>query len=246
MSIISLKESPSGSIDVLQLDMAPDSVDDMYSWCKEDMKTKVEEEYLQKELNENAHFKNGWEAAEEKHKTTFARDKTGKEQIMAMYLYTVGPGNFNNAVRSQKSEYKTTFGYHALHFYLTDALQILREPNRCLTGYRGVDRSFSQDVVNQQIRFGSFTSSTLHGYKRAKTFGEKSCFKIETCFGADISLYSKFGDAEGEVLIPPYEIFKVTAVKKRSEHPNLECEVVYEVKSTKRTRSTLDCALFMK
>ncbi|KAM9363649.1 NAD(P)(+)--arginine ADP-ribosyltransferase 1-like [Symphorus nematophorus] len=218
---------------VVQLDMASNSVDDMYDGCKDKMKSKVENEYLPNEKNSNSKFKQAWEAAERRFKKRSV--KLGKEQL-----------DFNNAVRNQKSEYNTTFRYHALHFFLTDAIQTLKAHKKkvCLTGIRGVDVYLSQDILYEEIRFGSFTSSTMAGYKVAKKFGDKSCFKIKTCFGADISLYSKY-DNEAEVLIPPYEVFNVTEIIKRSEQKNLPCEVVYQVESTGKTLSNLNCSLFL-
>ena len=60
--------------------------------------------------------------------------------------------------------------------------------------------------------------------------------------GANISLYSKF-EKEAEVVIPPYEVFKVVEIEKpTSKRP---CEVVYTVKHT-RAYSKLNCALFPK
>ncbi|KAL1278821.1 hypothetical protein QQF64_025494 [Cirrhinus molitorella] len=81
-------------------------------------------------------------------------------------------------------------------------------------------RNFNMAVRNgRKIRFGSFTSSSLE-LKVAQDFGNKSCFEIKTCEGADVIKYSKYPEQK-EVLIPPYEKFKVTAVKTRKYHKNL-------------------------
>ena len=136
-----------------------------------------------------------------------------------------------------------TFGYHALHFLLTTAIQAKTASggNKCLTVHRRVNRYFCQDVENKEIRFGRFTSTSLGRYA-TEAFGDKSCFKILTCMGADISPYSTFPN-EAEVLIPPYEVFKVVKIEKpTSKRP---CEVVYTVKHT-RAYSKLNCALFPK
>ncbi|KAI4827639.1 hypothetical protein KUCAC02_031022 [Chaenocephalus aceratus] len=147
--------------------------------------------------------------------------------------------------QTQKHEYKTTFRYHALHFFLTDALQTLnaRKPveERCLKVYRRSNRSFSQDVLNKVIRLGSFASSSGGWYPKAERFGDKSCFEIITCLGADIS---KLGESEREVLIPPYEAFKVTKIERRSAQKILPCEVVYKLETTNTPLSNLNCALF--
>ncbi|XP_049428218.1 ecto-ADP-ribosyltransferase 5-like [Epinephelus fuscoguttatus] len=243
----------------LQLDMAPNSVDDMYNGCKDNMKFKVQTEYLQNEKNRDRNFKQAWDEAEKYDTQKWKRRKgkrppnyLGKEQAVAIYAYTLDKpsiySDFNNAVRTQRPEYSTTFRYHAFHFFLTDALQTLntRKPQaeRCLTGYRRVNSYFCQNVLNKVVRFGSFTSSSMGWYPNPVKFGDKSCFKIITCLGADVSLYSKLGESEREVLIPPYEAFKVTKIERRSKQRDLPCEVVYTLESTRTPLSNLNCALF--
>ncbi|XP_041641421.1 ecto-ADP-ribosyltransferase 5-like isoform X2 [Cheilinus undulatus] len=242
------------------LDLAPDSVDDMYAGCKDKMEYRVKKEYLMNEKSKDKNFTLAWAEAEKYYNKKWKRKgkrpstSLGKEKIMAIYVYSLDKPkvylDFNNAVRTQKSEYQTTFRYHTLHFFLTDALQTLNarkaEEERCLTGYRRVNSYFSQNVLNKAIRFGSFTSSSMGWYPSSHRFGDKSCFEIVTCFGADVSLYSKLGEAEREALITPYEIFKVTRIERRSDHKNLPCEVVYKLKSTGKTLSALNCALVLE
>uniref|UniRef100_UPI0037E72BD4 NAD(P)(+)--arginine ADP-ribosyltransferase 1-like n=1 Tax=Semicossyphus pulcher TaxID=241346 RepID=UPI0037E72BD4 len=241
------------------LDLAPNAVDDMYAGCKDKMEYRVKKEYLANERNKDTNFTLAWGEAEKYYNKKWKRHKgkrpstsLGKEQIMAIYVYSLDKPkvylDFNNAVRTGKSEYKTTFRYHTQHFFLTDALQTLNArkavAERCLTGYRRVNSYFSQDVLNKVVRFGSFTSSSMGLYPGSGRFGDKSCFEIVTCFGADVSLYSKLGELEREALIPPYEVFKVTRIERRSEQKGLPCEVVYRLKSTGKTLSNLNCALF--
>ncbi|XP_023189159.1 ecto-ADP-ribosyltransferase 5-like [Xiphophorus maculatus] len=233
----------------ISLDMAPDSVDDMYDKCEEKMKEKIETDFLKNEKNKNKNFKEAWNKAEEYYNRK--REKNNlplmKEQIMAAHAYTLEEPplyrEFNNAVRTQKSEYKTKFPYHTLHFYLTMALRTIKpKPENCITGYRRASCKFRKDVLNKEIRFSAFSSSSADGYGD-KMFGEESCFEITTCFGADISEFSAF-KSEREVLIPPYEVFKVTEIKESSEHNKLPCNVVYKLQSTKTTSSNLNCAFF--
>lgn len=266
MSIISLKEAgESGAVAgarageniELPLDMAENSVDDMYDKCVQEMKKKVVAEYLQNEKNKDKTFKKVWESQEKYVLKTFKNGRTKSletEQLVAIYYYTSGEGNayldFNKAVRTQRPEYKNAFGYHALHFFLTTAIQAerafeekIKNKKICYTGYRRVNSYFSQDVKDKMFRFGSFTSASLGNYGK-KLFGEKSCFQIFTCMGVDVSIYSKF-ENEAEVLIPPYEVFKIVEIKKRLKS-ELPCEVVYKVESTKTPVSNLNCALLPK
>ena len=251
MFIVSLQDSAeTGLNNVIQLNMAPNSVDDMYDGCKVEMKSKVLNEFLQNEKNRDKNFKKAWELArkkEEKKRST----ALGREQAMAINVYTRETPNiylaFNNAVRTQKNQYKTTFKYHTLHIFLTDALQTLNAKNsnadKCLTVYRRTKCRFSQDVLNKEIRFGSFTSSSLENYPSSAKFGDKSCFEIVTCFGANITEYSVLNGHEREVLIPPYEVFKVTQINITKQKDLLPCEVVYKVQSTRKT-SSMNCAFF--
>ncbi|XP_043969778.1 ecto-ADP-ribosyltransferase 5-like [Gambusia affinis] len=228
------------------LDIAPDSVDDMYDGCEKEMKKKVASLLNTEKSGE---FRKAWLAAEKYYNNKWATTPSTlkKEQIMAIHAYTLEQpaiyDEFNKAVRTQKSEYKTTFQYHALHFYLTRAIRSLKSnAPECITTYRRTNSKFETDI-NREIRFGGFTSSSRDDYLDILIFGNTSCFEITTCFGADISEFSKY-EWEKEVLIPPYEVFKVTDIQKRSEENSLPCEVVYKVKSTKKTRSSLNCALF--
>uniref|UniRef100_A0AAV2LH72 NAD(P)(+)--arginine ADP-ribosyltransferase n=1 Tax=Knipowitschia caucasica TaxID=637954 RepID=A0AAV2LH72_KNICA len=240
------------------LDMAVDSVDDMYSGCTDRMDAIVKKQYLPMEKNKmTTNFTLAWSAAE-KYYNKLWRRKNGKkpstslskEQIMSIYAYTLDTPNvymdFNNAVRTQGPKYKTSFQYHSLHYFLTGAIQKLNarrsKAERCVRVHRRVNAYFRRDVVNRPVRFGSFSSSSMGWFPSAARFGDRSCFEINTCFGADVSLFSKLGEAEREVLVPPYEVFKVTAVEKRSEKKNLPCEFVYKLSSI-GVVSNLNCAL---
>ncbi|XP_059184687.1 ecto-ADP-ribosyltransferase 5-like [Centropristis striata] len=244
----------------LPLNLALKSVDDMYDGCKDKMDEEVKG-YLQNELGQ---FRSDWDWAmnqeqEEPASSSLKKEEAGsssslkKEEAAAIRVYTSSLYvDFNNAVRSQKSQYKKSFQYHTLHFYLTSAIQALRShrlsflrpgDDGCLSVFRRTDRDFRRDVVNKNVRFGSFASSSLDTSQ--VSFGDSSCFEVVTCLGADISMFSMFPQ-EREVLIPPYEVFKVVQIKKRSQQPDLPCEVVYTLSSTKKPVSKLNCALFKK
>ena len=231
------------------MDMAPNAVDDMFDGCKDKMKTKVEKEFLPKEKSRNSLFREAWEEAEQVYNTKWKRETViAKEQFMAIYVYNFGKKqicqDIKMAIQTQHCNYTSTFSYHSMSYYLTDALQNLNAPGpdkgRCFIVYHRVDQYFSQNVLGKEIRFGYFTATSLRNYAAPPGKTSKSCFVIETCYGADISM---FGNADKEVLIPPYEVFKVTAIKRRCQDPSLDCDVLYELKST-GTLSNLNCALF--
>uniref|UniRef100_A0A8C1MG97 NAD(P)(+)--arginine ADP-ribosyltransferase n=1 Tax=Cyprinus carpio TaxID=7962 RepID=A0A8C1MG97_CYPCA len=223
---------------VYQLDMALNSVDDQYDGCKEKYKHL---ENLGKEMFLND-FNLVYQGDEKNAKKP--EDNLKKIHSVSIYMYTNKDSNvysnFNNDVRSGKQTYENgQFKWYSLQYLLTDAIQILKKTqNKCYLTYRGTPAEFGKDVLNKEIRLGSFTSSSLNR-KVAQDFGTKSCFEIETCEGADVIKYSKYPEQE-EVLIPPYETFKVTAVKKRADQKDLWCDIVYILKQTGK-KSYLNC-----
>ncbi|KAM9398947.1 erythroblast NAD(P)(+)--arginine ADP-ribosyltransferase-like [Salvelinus alpinus] len=223
--------------------MAPDSVDDSYKGCEKKMFRKVRDYYLPKERQNNKDFNQAWTDAEASYKPKPNR-ALSKTYFLAIKVYvTEYPKiykSFNEATRTQKKSYSTTFKYHSLHFLLTNALRILNKKNKRFQTFRGTNVSF-RGVRNTKMRFGQFTSSSLDK-KIAKRFGTKSCFEIATYFGAPLGKYSQLPD-EKEVLIPPYEVFKITKVMKRKDKKDLWCDVVYKLESTKKGKSDLKCKM---
>ncbi|XP_036429462.1 NAD(P)(+)--arginine ADP-ribosyltransferase 2-like [Colossoma macropomum] len=228
---------------VWPLDMAENSVDDSYEGCRDAMNRLVISKYIEDEKNNTPGFAAGWKKALNK----CVKHGLGINQSAAIYMYTANPESmkncsytqFNKATRNGAADYQSgDFQFYTLHFFLTDAVQQLKKKQRsCVTTYRRTKDKFKTDVLNKKIRFGSFTSSSLK--MNVTRFGEESCFQIKTCFGAAIEKFSKFPN-EKEVLIPPYETFLVTAVKKKDKKKDLWCNVVYELKSAGK-KSNLNC-----
>ncbi|XP_043969789.1 erythroblast NAD(P)(+)--arginine ADP-ribosyltransferase-like isoform X1 [Gambusia affinis] len=227
------------------LDMAVNSVDDMYSTCAAEMEAKVKKTYFEEEMKNNV-FKKVWNAAkqcaEKKMKEIEPVDKAlTKDHMQAICVYTAGgPADFykafNDAVRTDKQQYSSSFPFHSLHFWLTRAIQILK-PNHteCYTTFRRTKDIFTGEV-NQEMRFGSFASSSK--LSTLTKFGKTTCFQIRTCHGAYLKNYSTVRDEEQEVLIPPYETFKIIS---KTKPPVLEdCNTVYVLEPT-GVQSNLDC-----
>ncbi|KAG9275667.1 NAD(P)(+)-arginine ADP-ribosyltransferase 2-like [Astyanax mexicanus] len=220
--------------------MAENSVDDYYEGCRGAMNELVRSKYIEKEKNNNPGFANAWKISLSKAKN----GELGNYQAAAIYMYTREPNRrvdysykeFNKATRDGKQAYESgSFQFYTLFFYLTDAIQQLKP--KCVTVYRRTKVNFQKDVFNQRIRFGAYTSTSR--LKNLTHFGEESCFEVYTCYGADIEQYSAI-PGEREVLIPPYEVFRVTAIK-----INTWCKVVYELKSEGK-RSNLNCTIISK
>ncbi|RXN35644.1 NAD(P)(+)--arginine ADP-ribosyltransferase 2-like protein [Labeo rohita] len=228
------------------LDMALNSFDDQYNGCKENMANRVETKYLEKEINNSLDFKIAWKNAKDFVKTPHDKDLT-KNHLIAIYVYSGSNvyQQFNRDTRDGKRLYKQMrYKWYSLHFLLTDAIQILKKTQKkCYSTFRGTEVEFDKHVLNKEVRFGQFASSSLDR-KKAQGFGNVSCFEIHTCEGADVLKYSKLRH-EKEVLIPPYEKFKVTAVKTKKDQKDPWCDTVYVLKSSGK-KSDLNCALFKK
>lgn len=230
---------------VLLLSMEANSVDDQYEGCKVNMSHVVDRKYLNVELV--GKMKSAWERGKQwwsKEKITKTKDNLeGDNYYIALYVYTDNATGifsmFNADTRTGKNDYiQRTYQWYSLHFFLTQAVQVLKESEResgvqCRTTYRGTNSTFERMVKGREIRLGSFISSSLNRAV-AKGFGRVSCFEIYTCYGADIVQYSAHPKQE-EVLIPPYEKFKVLEVKRDW------CDMVYVLNST-GVRSDLNCA----
>ncbi|XP_043969790.1 erythroblast NAD(P)(+)--arginine ADP-ribosyltransferase-like isoform X2 [Gambusia affinis] len=227
------------------LDMAANSVDDRYSTCAAEMEAKVNEKYFEEEMENNL-FKKVWNAAENcadrKMKQKEPVDKAlTKNHMQAICVYTAGGPldfyqTFNNAVRTNRQQYNSSFPFHSLHFWLTRAIQILKpNHNECYTTYRRTNTALTGEV-NQEMRFGSFASSSKKS--TLTRFGNTTCFQITTCHGAYLKKYPSLGNKEKEVLIPPYETFKIISKTKPS---GLEdCNTVYVLEPT-GVQSNLNC-----
>ncbi len=214
------------------------------------MAKQVESKYLQEELRNSVDFKKVWEIGKNKVSNTFFGKLKTKHKI-AIYVYTYELKEpvlkiyvkFNNDTRNGKQNYTIMkYKWYSLHFLLTEAMHILKKTqNRCFDTFRGSKFTFDKDVLNKEVRFGSFTSSSLNR-SIAERFGNVSCFEIHTCEGANITKYSMF-PPEQEVLIPPYEMFNVTAIRTGTDPKHRGCQTVFVLNST-GIRSDLNCALF--
>ncbi|CAB1327000.1 unnamed protein product [Coregonus sp. 'balchen'] len=148
-------------------DMVPNSLDDMYNGCTEQMYNKVQKEYLEHENNREGIFKQAWMNAEKcaRKAKSNSKDKLTHDHIKAICAYTAGSPKiypvFNQAVRTNRTEYTTSFQFHSLHFLLTDAICLLKlNQQTCHTTYRRTNMEFGGEV-NKIIRFGFFASSSL-------------------------------------------------------------------------------------
>uniref|UniRef100_A0A3Q3J596 NAD(P)(+)--arginine ADP-ribosyltransferase n=1 Tax=Monopterus albus TaxID=43700 RepID=A0A3Q3J596_MONAL len=219
----------------IPLTLVEDSVDDMYHGCTNKMTAKVRKTYFPKENKDT--FKDVGNLAEKyanKKKRDIDDEGLTKDHMQAICVYTAPQfyAMFNDHVRNNRSIYGTDFKFHALHFWLTRAVQILNK-ERCYISYRRTNLEFTGGA-NVIMRFGSFASTSLN--KTLVRFGNKTCFEIRTCSGGYLKHYPVLGYYEQEVLIPPYEKFNITEKVKGF----YDCEVVYKLESA-GILSNLNC-----
>uniref|UniRef100_A0A6J0TJ29 NAD(P)(+)--arginine ADP-ribosyltransferase n=1 Tax=Pogona vitticeps TaxID=103695 RepID=A0A6J0TJ29_9SAUR len=213
-----VKESP--------LDMALTSFDDQYKGCVEMMEAELEE-LNRTEFATNRVYAEAWEEAasrwEERKSSILVPSGLKPEHTIAIMAYTVQGGfhrDFNRAVREAgrtRDTYLNGFHFKTFHFLLTRALHLLGTTStpRCQKVYRGVRSVRFVSERLKHVRFGHFTSSSLKN-QSALQFGTDTFFTIETCHGVNIKNFSFF-PGEEEVLIPPFEKFKVANFTKAPE-----------------------------
>ncbi|XP_029457841.1 GPI-linked NAD(P)(+)--arginine ADP-ribosyltransferase 1 [Rhinatrema bivittatum] len=230
LSLVMLMDGPQGrSYDIQRrdifsprestLDMALTSFDDQYVGCAEAMEAELPW-INQTEYTTNKDYAEAWKAArskwEERKKSVVLPHGFKEEHAIAILAYsTNSPLHkvFNEAVREagrSREYYLKNFNFKTFHFLLTKALQILDQEDspKCHRVYRGIQGIRFKSEEKRPVRFGQFTSSSL-SKENALQFGQDTLFNIETCYGAIIKNFSFF-PLEEEVLIPPFEKFKVT------------------------------------
>ncbi|KAI5611462.1 GPI-linked NAD(P)(+)--arginine ADP-ribosyltransferase 1-like, partial [Silurus asotus] len=210
-----------------KLDMAQDSVDDQFIGCENKMFQLIKDNILPKEFKYDANFTTTW--------NKYKNIQNYFKRIIKVYTSQTGSySKLNNALGSGRPKYKTHFNYKAYHFLLTRAIQTY-QLKKCTDVSRSTTVKFDSAKPGQQMRFGRFASTTLKS--SLPGFGTNTCFKIRTCFGADISSMSVF-PSEEEVLIPPYEKFEITNVM----YNTTNCRIVYTLKSSGKF-SNMNCVL---
>lgn len=192
--------------------------------------TVVTDEPVMQTLNTRTNFSQAWSYAEQKAEEP-AHDYMEKHHSVAIYMYTnvlqkTTKPDFVNTERTGK-QLKETFESRSLYLSLSEAIQILKHSQvTCLhTNYR-TQTLLNLNISDKLIRFSTFIlGSDGWGLTR-----NASCFEVHTCFGADVTHYSALKQ-DSQVLIPPYEVFRVTDIETDAQ----KCNVIYKL------RSNLNC-----
>uniref|UniRef100_A0A8C3THT2 NAD(P)(+)--arginine ADP-ribosyltransferase n=1 Tax=Catharus ustulatus TaxID=91951 RepID=A0A8C3THT2_CATUS len=197
------------------LDMAPDSFDDQYQNCSLAMEAELPA-LNRSEFQKNSQFAKQWPMARDvwKFRGSPVSPLSSSAQAIAIMACTMF-GQFNGAVRvagCSPQEYRDNFHFKTLHFLLTDALATLRDAQeqQCHLVFCGMKSTRYEAKPGDIVRFGHFMSSSLNK-SVAEIFGNTTVFQVQTCHGVDIKAFSFLREVQ-EVLIPPFEKFKVTKV----------------------------------
>ncbi|KAM4907994.1 erythroblast NAD(P)(+)--arginine ADP-ribosyltransferase-like [Sylvia borin] len=212
---------------LVPLDMALDSFDDQYRGCRHAM-TELLPALNHLEFQQNPLFARVWvKAADEWWRRGPPVTPLSPAQAIALMTYTMKDmyKQFNDAVcvagRSRR-EYRDNFHFKVLHFLLTDALATLRDTRgpRCHHVFWGVRGVRFQARPGDTVRFGRFASTSLR-QEIAQQFGTDTVFQVQTWQGVDIREFSS-NPSEEEVLIPPFETFRITSVTQEGDRAQIQ------------------------
>ncbi|XP_039567192.1 erythroblast NAD(P)(+)--arginine ADP-ribosyltransferase-like [Passer montanus] len=211
------------AVEMVPLDMAQDSFDDQYQGCGPAM-TAALPSLNSSEFQRNPLFAQAWPKAIAKWQSRGSplSSLSSPAQAIALMAYTMNDlyENFNPAVRTagrSRQEYRDNFHFKTLHFLLTQALVTLRhaQGRQCHNVYRGVDGVRFKAKQGDIVRFGQFTSAS-QSEETAMRFGIDTVFHVHTCHGVEIREFSNY-PGEKEVLIPPFETFKVVEISEEED-----------------------------
>ncbi|XP_066193468.1 erythroblast NAD(P)(+)--arginine ADP-ribosyltransferase-like isoform X2 [Sylvia atricapilla] len=206
------------AIEKFPLDMANTSFDDQYLGCGPAM-TAALPVLIRSEFQKNPLLAQAWEKAKDawQRRGSPVSPLSSPEQAIAIMAYTMLDAykDFNNAVHvagRSSQDYRDKFHFKTFHFLLTQALVTLRNTQgpHCQDVFRGGRRYTLTAQSGDTVRFGRFTSTSLRK-NTAECFGTDMILQVHTCHGVEIHQFSMYPEEE-EVLIPPFEIFKVTNV----------------------------------
>ncbi|NXG06375.1 NRT2 ribosyltransferase, partial [Sakesphorus luctuosus] len=208
---------------VIELTMVPNSFDDQYRGCRNKMAKAVRALNLT-EFASNSDYSKAWGKATVKWQSRPSMgSRLRPEEAIALMAYTMEEGlylEFNKATREggiSRRHYLYNFRFKVVRFLLTKPLDDLRKEKshpKCLHVFQGVEGVQFATEPRWIIHFGQFASTSLLK-NVSEHYGTDTLFEVDTCHGANIQDFSYYLEEE-EVLIPPFETFKVTNVSHQS------------------------------
>lgn len=184
--------------------------------------------------NASTNLSQAWSDAEQRAAAP-AHSYMEKQHSVAIYVFTQAlrrPGRTVPPAAAEGSEGQLRSETRSLFSHLSDALQVLKHSQRlCQTTSYTTDAASGLNLSGKLLRFATFVLGS-----EGREFGGNTCFRVHTCFGADVTHYSALKQ-NSQVLIPPYEVFRVaggTSDPRRAQvtyrlESNLNC--VYDSRS---------------
>ncbi|KAF7650012.1 hypothetical protein LDENG_00132860 [Lucifuga dentata] len=148
-----------------------------------------------------------------------------KHHVTSIFMFTrdlLRPANQNSTAAAPAGDEEERTDQRSLYSSLSEAIQILKHGQVTCVRTRYRTHTLLKNISNTQVRFSSF----VLGSDRWNVSKSASCLEIDTCFGADVTYYSAL-KLSSQVLIPPYEVFKVTAAQMDTR----SCDATYRLKS---------------
>ncbi|XP_066427463.1 erythroblast NAD(P)(+)--arginine ADP-ribosyltransferase-like [Molothrus aeneus] len=213
------------AVDVIPLDMAPDSFDDQYRGCGPAMKAALPA-LNSSEFEQNKEFAEVWvKAAAEWQSRGPPESPLSPDQATAIMAFLMtDPRKFNDALRvvgHSRQEYRDNFHFKTLHFLLTDALATLRDAQKgqCQAMFlKGCDIQYKAQH-GDTVRFGIFMPAFP-----SKQIGEcpsGTMLEVRTCHGVEIQSFTEHPESK-LMLIPPFETFKVTQYAQEGDKTQIQ------------------------
>uniref|UniRef100_A0A8C0A2I5 NAD(P)(+)--arginine ADP-ribosyltransferase n=2 Tax=Bos TaxID=9903 RepID=A0A8C0A2I5_BOSMU len=189
------------------------------------MEMLLQGDYFMEELESSKHYRKVWHQT---HLNWLNQEKPLPGNMTVTHALAVSVYlsddrvhlDFSRAMASaagSPQQYKHSFRFKYLHYFLTSAIQLLRKEivsrkdSLCYEVQHELKGVYLRAPVGAIVRFGQFLS-TSPAREQAQRFGNQTLFTMLTCLGAPVQDFS----LKKEVLVPPYELFKVVNV---SYHP---------------------------
>ncbi|XP_051011454.1 ecto-ADP-ribosyltransferase 4 [Acomys russatus] len=205
----------------VDLDLTPGSFDDQYQGCSKQVMEELRQgDYFMKEIDTHKYYSRAWHKA---HLTWLSQAKTVPKSMtsvhpVAILVYTLNHNVSSDFAKAMSrdtgspGQYRQSFHFKYLHYYLTSAIQLLRKESPTKNGSLCYEVYWRMKDVNLEanigstIRFGQFLSASLLK-EEMPVSRNQMLFTIFTCLGVSVQDFS----LRKEVLIPPYEFFEVVS-----------------------------------
>lgn len=228
------------------LDMAPDSVDNTYSECREKAWEKfIHSGLLGQELNRSAGLQKAWTQGADCPMQIPGRTT---EHTSALRAYAYGDADSKKSVDKaietlggNISTYETLFHFKSLHFLLMDS--ILLQPKTCKTFYI-ISKVGYEAKKGSMVRFGTFMKVFPYsGLQDEPELDDIVVLNITSCFFANLEA-SSCGEGDS-ALISPAEVFTVEEEKKMTDDDNDNVYTVIVLKHAE-LKTQNSCVIFSR